>query len=49
MYPRSSPARLFLYDIAVDSRSPEVRGRYLAAYQLSWNVAGILAPARSHG
>lgn len=31
--------------IAVDSRSPEVRGRYLAAYQLSWNVAGILAPA----
>lgn len=31
--------------IAVDSRPAQVRGRYLALYQLSWLVSGIIAPS----
>lgn len=34
-----------LTTIAVDSRPAAVRGRYLGLYQVSWNVAGIVAPA----
>ncbi|MCH8612178.1 MFS transporter [Arsenicicoccus dermatophilus] len=34
-----------LSTVAVDSRPAELRGTYLSAYQLSWNVAGIIGPA----
>ena len=30
---------------SVEAAPEELRGRYLAAYQLSWVVAGIVAPA----
>lgn len=30
---------------AVDAAPAQVRGRYLAAYQMSWTISGILAPA----
>lgn len=33
-----------LTTVAVDSRPEHLRGRYLAAYQLSWNVASIIEP-----
>ncbi|WP_392469025.1 MFS transporter [Arsenicicoccus cauae] len=33
-----------LTTVAVDSRPEHLRGRYLAAYQLSWNVASVLGP-----
>lgn len=34
-----------LTTIAVDSRPAHLRGRYMAFYQLSWLVAGIIAPS----
>jgi len=33
-----------LTTIATDSRPEHVRGRYMSVYQLSWNVASIIAP-----
>ncbi|AKT52470.1 hypothetical protein ADJ73_00295 [Arsenicicoccus sp. oral taxon 190] len=33
-----------LTTVAVDSRPAELRGRYMAAYQLSWNLASIVGP-----